>query len=93
MATPKLIELKEHIRELLKKGFICPNSSPWGAPLIFVPKKDSTQRLCVDYHALNEVTVKNKHPLPMIDDLFNQLCGAFVFSKSDLRLGYHQLKI
>jgi CxxC motif-containing protein len=84
MATPKLIELKEHIRELLKKGFICPNSSPWGAPLIFVPKKDSTQRLCVDYHALNEVTVKNKHPLPMIDDLFNQLCGAFVFSKSDL---------
>jgi hypothetical protein len=93
MATPKLIELKEHIRELLKKGFICPNSSPWGAPLIFVPKKDSTQRLCVDYHALNLVTVKNKHPLPMIDDLFNQLCGAFVFSKSDLRLGYHQLKI
>jgi hypothetical protein len=93
MATPELAELKEHIKELLKKGFIHPSSSPWGAPVIFVPKKDGIQRLCVDYRALNEVTVKNKYPLPRIDDLFNQLCGACVFSKIDLRSGYHQLKI
>jgi hypothetical protein len=73
MATPQLAELKEHIKELLEKGYILPSSSPWGAPVIFVLKKDGTQRLCVDYHALNEVTVKNKYPLPMIDDLFDQL--------------------
>jgi hypothetical protein len=76
MATPELAELKEHINELLEKGFIRPSSSPWGAPMIFVPKKDGTQRLCVDYHALNEVTVKNKYPLRRIDDLFDQLCGV-----------------
>jgi hypothetical protein len=73
MITPELAELREHIRELLEKGFIHPSSSPWGAPVIFVPKKDGTQRLCVDYRALNEVTVKNKYPLPMIDVLFDQL--------------------
>jgi hypothetical protein len=93
MATPELAELKEHIKELLEKGFICPSSSLWGAPMIFVSKKDGTQRLCVDYHALNEVTVKNKYPLPRIDDMFDQLRGACVFSKIDLRLGCHQLKI
>jgi hypothetical protein len=93
MTTPELTELKEHIRELLEKGFIHPSSSPWGAPVIFVPKKDGTQRLCVDYRALNEVTVKNKYPLPRIDDLFDQLWGACVFSKIDLRSGYHQLKV
>jgi hypothetical protein len=76
MATLELAKLKEHIKELLEKGFICPSSSPWGAPAIFVLKKDGTQRLCVDYHALNEVTVKNKYPLPRIDDLFNQLRGV-----------------
>jgi hypothetical protein len=84
MATPELAELKEHIKELLEKGFIHPSSSPWGAPEIFVPKKDGTERLCGDCHALNEVTVKNKYPLPRIDDLFDQLCGACVFSKIDL---------
>jgi hypothetical protein len=89
MATLELAELKEHNKELLEKGFIHPSSSPWGAPVIFVLKKDSTQRLCVDYHALNEVTVKNKYPLPRIDDLFDQLHGACVFSKIDLRSGYH----
>jgi hypothetical protein len=89
MATPELAELKEHVKELLEKGFIHPSSSPWGAPLIFVPKKDGTQRLCMDYRALNEVTVKNKYPLPRIDDLFDQLCGACVFSKINLRSGYH----
>jgi hypothetical protein len=84
MATPELAELKEYIKELLEKGFICPSSSPWGAPVIFVPKKDGAQRLCVDYRASNEVTIKNKHPLPRIDDMFDQLHGACVFSKIDL---------
>jgi hypothetical protein len=73
MTTPELAGLKEHIRELLEKGFIRPSSSPWEAPVIFVLKKDGTQRLCMDYRALNEVTVKNKYPLLRIDDLFDQL--------------------
>jgi hypothetical protein len=89
MATPELAKLKEHIKELVEKGFICPSSSLWGAPVIFVPKKGGTQRLCVDYHALNEVTIKNKYLLPRVDNLFNQLCSACVFSKIDLRSGYH----
>jgi hypothetical protein len=93
MATPELAELKKHIKELLEKGFIRPTSSPWGAPVIFVPKKDVTQRLCVDYRVLNEVTIKNKYPLPGIDDLFVQRHGMCVFSKIDLRSGYHHLKI
>jgi hypothetical protein len=93
MATQELAELKEHIKELLEKGFIRPSLSPWGAPVIFVPKKDGTQMLCVDYHALNEVTVKNKYPLPRIDDLFDQLYGACVFSKIDFQSAYHQLMI
>jgi hypothetical protein len=93
MATPELAKLKEHIMEFLKKGFIRPNSSPWGAPGIFAPKKDGTQRLCMDYRALNEVTIKNKYSLPRIDDLFDQLHGACVFSNINLRSGYHQLKI
>jgi hypothetical protein len=84
MTTPELDELKEHINELLEKGFIRPSSSPWGAPMIFVLEKDGTQKLCMDYHALNEVTIKNKYPLPRVDDLFDQLCGASVFSKIDL---------
>jgi hypothetical protein len=78
MATPELVELKQHIRELLEKGFIRPSSSPWGAPVIFISKKDGTQRLCVDYRALNEVTIKNKCLLPRIDDLFDQLHGVCV---------------
>jgi hypothetical protein len=93
MTTLELAELKEHIEELLEKGFIRPISSAWGAPTIFIPKKDGTQRLCVDYHALNEVTIKNKYPLPRIDDLFDQLHGACVFFNVDLRSGYHQLKV
>jgi hypothetical protein len=93
MATLELAELKEQIKELVEKGFIHPSSSLWGAPVIFVPKKDVTQSLCVDYRALNEVTIKNKYPLPRIDDLFDQLRGGSVFTKIDLRSGYHQLKI
>jgi hypothetical protein len=93
MTTPELAELKKYIKELLEKGFIRPSSSSWGAPMIFVPKKVGTQRLCVDYRALNEITIKNKYPLPRIDDLFDQLCGACVFSNIDIQLGYRQLKI
>jgi hypothetical protein len=93
MATPELAELKEHIKELLEKGFIQTSSSPWEAPVIFVLKKNGTQRLCMDYHARNEVIVKNMYLLPWIDDLFDQLRSAFVFSKIGLRSGYHQLKI
>jgi hypothetical protein len=93
MAANQLAELKEQLQELLDKGYIRPSASPFGAPVIFVPKKDGTQRMCVDYRSLNEVTVKNKYPLPRIDDLFDQLKGACVFSKIDLQCGYHQLKI
>jgi hypothetical protein len=93
MATLELAELKEHIKKLLEKGFIHPSSSQWGARVIFVSKKGGTQRLCVEYHTLNEVTIKNMFPLPRIDDLFDQLRGSCVFSKIDLRSGYHQLKI
>jgi hypothetical protein len=84
MVTNQLVELKEQLQELLDKGYICPSASPWGAPVIFVPKKDGTQRMCVDYRSLNEITIKNKYPLPRIDDLFDQLKGACVFSKIDL---------
>jgi hypothetical protein len=92
--TPKeLAELKIQLNELLDKGYIHPSSSPWGCPAIFVKKKDQFLRLCVDYRPLNVVTIKNKYPLPRIDILFDQLAGARVFSKVDLRLGYHQIKI
>ncbi|KAL0560351.1 hypothetical protein IC582_000752 [Cucumis melo] len=93
MAPPELKELKVQLQELLDKGFIRPSVSPWGAPVLFVKKKDGSMRLCIDYRELNKVTVKNKYPLPRIDDLFDQLQGATVFSKIDLRSGYHQLRI
>ncbi|WVZ70510.1 hypothetical protein U9M48_019171, partial [Paspalum notatum var. saurae] len=79
--------------ELFGKGFIRPSASPWAFPVLFVVKKDGSRRICVDYRALNDVTIKNKYPLPRIDDLFDQLQGACVFSKIDLRSGYHQMKI
>jgi hypothetical protein len=91
--APTLAELKTQLQDLLEKGFIRPSSSPWGCPAIFVKKKDQTLRMCVDYRPLNEVTIKNKYPLPRIDILFNQLTGARVFSKIDLRSGYHQIRI
>ncbi|KAL0533979.1 hypothetical protein IC582_028255 [Cucumis melo] len=93
MAPAELKELKVQLQELLDKGFIRPSVSPWGAPVLFVKKKDGSMRLCIDYRELNKVTVKNRYPLPRIDDLFDQLEGATVFSKIDLRSGYHQLRI
>ncbi|KAL0536802.1 hypothetical protein IC582_025764 [Cucumis melo] len=93
MAPAELKELKVQLQELLDKGFIRPSVSPWGAPVLFVKKKDGSLRLCIDYRELNKVTVKNRYPLPRIDDLFDQLQGATVFSKIDLRSGYHQLRI
>ena len=93
MAPTKLKELKEQLVELLDKWFSRSSASPWGAPVLFVKKKDESMRLCIDYHELNRVTIKNKYPLPHIDDLFDQLQGAQVFSKIDLHSGYHQLKI
>ncbi|KAL4038651.1 hypothetical protein IC575_002274 [Cucumis melo] len=93
MAPAELKELKVQLQELLDKGFIRPSVSPWAAPVLFVKKKDGSMRLCIDYRELNKVTVKNRYPLPRIDDLFDQLQGATMFSKIDLRSGYHQLRI
>jgi hypothetical protein len=81
------------LEELLKKGYIRLSVSPWGAPIHFVKKKDGTLRLCIDFRKLNKSTLKNKYPLPKIDDLFDQLRGENIFSKIDLRLGYHQVRI
>jgi hypothetical protein len=93
MSPVEVAELKIQLQDLLDKGFICPSSSPWGYPALFVSKKDKDFHLCVDYRSLNAVTIKNKYPLPHIDILFNQLAGAQVFSKIDLHSSYHQTKI
>jgi hypothetical protein len=85
--------LKVQLQELLDKGYIHPSSSFWGSPALFVKKKGGSLRMCVDYRPLNAVTINNKYPLPRIDVLFDQLTGAKVFSKIDLRSGYHQIKI
>ncbi|GKA72387.1 putative reverse transcriptase domain-containing protein [Tanacetum coccineum] len=86
-------ELSDQLKELLEKGFIHPSSSPWGAPVLFAKKKDGTFRMCIDYRELNKLTVKNRYPLPRIDDLFDQLQGSCVYSKINQRSGYHQLRI
>nr|GFA00963.1 hypothetical protein [Tanacetum cinerariifolium] len=91
LAPSEMQELMKQLQELLDKGFIRPSSSPWGAPVLFVKKKD--MRMCIEYRELNKVTIKNRYPLPRIDDLFYQLQGASFFSKIDLRSGYHKLKI
>ncbi|KAL8148026.1 hypothetical protein AgCh_005384 [Apium graveolens] len=93
MAPTEMKELASQLQELLDKGVIRPSISPWGAPVLFVKKKDGSMRLCIDYRELNKMTIKNRYPLPRIDDLFNLLKGAKCFSKIDLRSGYHQLKI
>ncbi|GKA23067.1 putative reverse transcriptase domain-containing protein [Tanacetum coccineum] len=93
LAPSEMKELADQLQELSEKGFIRPSSSPWGAPVLFVKKKDGTFRMCIDYRELNKLTVKNHYPLPRIDDLFDQLQGSSVYSKIDLRTGYHQLRI
>ncbi|KAJ9557277.1 hypothetical protein OSB04_011891 [Centaurea solstitialis] len=92
LAPAEMKEMMSQLQELLDKGFIRPSASPWGAPVLFVKKKDGSFWMCIDYRELNKVTIKNKYPLPRIDDLFDQLQGASYFSKIDLRSGYHQLK-
>ncbi|GJT22994.1 putative reverse transcriptase domain-containing protein [Tanacetum coccineum] len=93
LAPSEMKELAEQLQELSDKGFIRPSSSPWGAPVLFVKKKDESFRMCIDYRELNKLTVKNRYPLPRIDDLFDQLQGSSVYSKIDLRSGYHQLRV
>ncbi|GJU85467.1 putative reverse transcriptase domain-containing protein [Tanacetum coccineum] len=93
LAPSEMKELAEQLQELSDKGFIRPSSSPWGAPVLFVKKKDGSFCICIDYRKLNKLTVKNRYPLPRIDDLFNQLQGSSVYSKIDLRSGYHQLRV
>ncbi|GJQ95667.1 putative reverse transcriptase domain-containing protein [Tanacetum coccineum] len=93
LAPAEMKELAEQLKELSDKGFIRPSSSPWGAPVLFVKKKDGSFRMCIDYRELNKLIVKNRYPLPRIDDLFNQLQGSSVYLKIDLRSGYHQLRV
>ena len=93
MSVPEAIELKEQLRQLLEQGFIRPSVSPWGAPILFQKKKDGTLRLCIDYQGLNNLTVKNKYPIPRIDKLLDRLHGSTVFSKIDLKSGYYQIRI
>ncbi|GJU79833.1 putative reverse transcriptase domain-containing protein [Tanacetum coccineum] len=93
LAPSELEELSGQLKELLDKGFIRPSSSPWGAPVMFVNKKDGSFRMCTDYRELNKLTIKNRYPLPRIDDLFDQLQGSQFFSKIDLRFRYHQLRV
>ena len=89
----ELNELKLQLQELIDKNYVRPSVSPWGAPIPFIKKKDSTLCLCIDYHQLNKMTIKNRYPLPRIDDLFDQIHGATIFSKIDLRYRYHQVTI
>ena len=90
---PELIELKIQLQELMDKGYIWPSVSPWGSSVLFVRKKDGTMHVCMDYCQLNKLTIKNKYPLPRINDLFDQVKGATVFYKIDLRSRYHQIQI
>jgi hypothetical protein len=93
MAPKEQVELRRQLDDLLAKGFLRPSKSPWAFPVLFMEKKDGSKTLCVDYRALNQVTIKNKYPLPHIDVLFEPLRGVKVFSKIDLDSGYHQLRI
>ncbi|GJX74792.1 putative reverse transcriptase domain-containing protein [Tanacetum coccineum] len=93
LAPSEMQELSNQLQELADRGFIRPSTSPWGAPVLFVKKKDGSFRMCIDYRELNKLTVKNRYPLPRIDDLFDQLQGSSVYSKIDLRSGYHQLRV
>ncbi|GKE82994.1 putative reverse transcriptase domain-containing protein, partial [Tanacetum coccineum] len=93
LAPSKMKELSEQLQELSEKRFIRPSSSPWGAPVLFVKKKDGSFKMCIDYRELNKLIVKNRYPLLRIDDLFDQLQGSNIYSKIDLRSGYHQLRV
>ncbi|GKB76512.1 putative reverse transcriptase domain-containing protein [Tanacetum coccineum] len=93
LAPSEMKELSNQLKEISDKGFIRPSSSPWGAPVLFIKKKDGSFQMCIDYRELNKLTVKNRYPLPRINDLFNQLQGSSVYSKIDLRSGYHQLRV
>ncbi|GJU48876.1 putative reverse transcriptase domain-containing protein [Tanacetum coccineum] len=93
LAPSEMKELAEQLQELSDKGFIRPKSSPWGAPVLFVKKKDGSFRMCIEYRELNKLMVKNRYPLPRIDDMFDQLQGSSVYSKIDLRSSYHQLRV
>ncbi|GKE42547.1 hypothetical protein Tco_1469831 [Tanacetum coccineum] len=93
LAPSEMQDMSAQLQELSDKGFIRPSSSPWGAPVLFVKKKDGSFHMCIDYRELNKLTVKNRYPLPRIDDLFDQLQGSSVYSKIDLRSGYHQLRV
>nr|GFB37259.1 putative reverse transcriptase domain-containing protein [Tanacetum cinerariifolium] len=93
LAPPEMKELAQQLQELSNKGFIRPSSSPWGAPVLFVKKKDGSFRMCIDYREQNKLTVKNRYSLLRIDDLFDQLQGSSIYSKIDLRSGYHQLRV
>ncbi|GJX63251.1 hypothetical protein Tco_0296151 [Tanacetum coccineum] len=93
LAPSEMQELSNQLQELADRGFIQPSTSPWGALVLFVKKKDGFFRMCIDYRDLNILTVKNRYPLPMIDDLFDQLQGSSTYSKIDLRSGYHQLRV
>ncbi|KAI3712441.1 hypothetical protein L1987_70997 [Smallanthus sonchifolius] len=93
LAPSEMQELASQLQELSDKGFIRPSHSPWGAPVLFVKKKDGSFRMCIDYRELNKLTIKNRYPLPRIGDLFDQLQGSTCFSKIDLRSGYHQLRV
>ena len=93
MFVPKAIELKEQLWQLLEQGFIQPSVSPWGAPILFQKKKDGTLHLCIDYQGLSQLTIKNKYPIPRIDELLDHLHGSTVFSKIDLKSRYYQYRI
>ncbi|GKD11261.1 putative reverse transcriptase domain-containing protein, partial [Tanacetum coccineum] len=93
LALSEMKELSEQLQELSEKGFIRPSSSPWGAPVLFVKKKDGSFRMCINCRELNKLTVKNRYPFPSIDDLFDQLQGSSIYSQIDLRSGYHQLRV
>ena len=93
MSPLELRELKHQLEQLLSKGFIRPSNSPYGAPVLFAKKKDGSLRMCVDYRALNKITIKNKYPIPRVDELLDQLSGATIFSRIDLKSGYHQIRI
>jgi hypothetical protein len=93
MSSDELDELKKQLKKLLEQGFVRPSASQWGSPVLIVEKKDGTKRMCIDYRTLNSMTIKNKYPLPRIEDLLDRLERARFFSKIDLRSGYHQMKI